>query len=38
MTDRRQMCRRTDLPSTKLGNDATFFVGWKKETQDMPDE
>jgi len=25
----KQACGQIILPSTKLGNDATFFVGWK---------
>lgn len=28
-----QVCRQMNSPSTKLGNDATFFVGWKRETK-----
>lgn len=29
----KQVCRQMNLPSTKLGKDATFFVGWKKKTR-----
>lgn len=30
-----QVCRQINSPSTKLGNDATFFVGWKREKKKL---
>lgn len=30
----KQVCRQINLPSTKLGKDATFFAGWKTRTGD----